>query len=258
MSELGAGLLAELVPARAVPAETRADESPDELFPAERALLGRAVPKRQREFTAGRVCARRALSRLGVPPAPLLTGPDREPVWPPGVVGSITHCEGFRAAVVAWDTDLHAIGIDAEPNGPTPEGVLDRIALPAEQDWIRAAASAAPQVSWDRLLFCAKESVYKAWFPLARAWLGFEDALVTLGDDPAGAAHPAGERVEGAVTRQNGTFVAKLLVPGPVLPDGRPLTVLRGRYKVADGLILAAVAVSPAGGPAGEAAGSGS
>jgi 4'-phosphopantetheinyl transferase EntD len=239
--EAAAALLADVVPPRAIAAETRVDESPAELFPAEAALLARAVEKRRTEFTAGRVCARRALSRLGIAPTPLLAGPNREPLWPAGVVGSITHCEGYRAAVVARARDVLSIGIDAEPNGPTPDGVFERISLPAEGAWVRAATRATPGVHWDRLLFCAKESVYKAWFPLAGRWLGFEDALITLDTDPA--TDPAGHG--GGSAALTGTFTAKVLVPGPTLPDGRELSSMRGRYKVAAGLILAVVAISP-------------
>ena len=256
MPELGAGgsagLLAAVVPAAAVAAETRADVSESELFPAEEALIARAVPKRRREFVAGRVCARRALARLGCEPMPLLAGPNREPLWPAGVVGSITHCEGFRAAVVARADDVPSIGIDAEPNGPTPDGVLDRISLPTERAWVREASRAVPPVHWDRLLFCAKEAVYKTWFPLAGAWLGFEDALVSLDAVPPSASPPGvttsggGLRGTGAPWRQAGTFTAKLLVTGPTLPDGRRLTTLSGRFLVAEGLILTGIALRPA------------
>jgi 4'-phosphopantetheinyl transferase EntD len=81
-------------------------------------------------------------------------------------------------------------------------------------------------VSWDRLLFSAKESVYKAWFPLAGRWLGFEEAVITI--DPAA-----------------GVFTARLLVPGPVT-GGRPLTGFSGRWTAGHGLVLTAIAV-PAG-----------
>ncbi|WP_045878091.1 4'-phosphopantetheinyl transferase superfamily protein [Pseudofrankia sp. DC12] len=259
MPEVGvgaaAGLLAGLVPAKAVAAETRVDESESELFPPEEALIARAVPKRRREFTAGRVCARRAMARLGIAPTPLLAGPNREPLWPAGVVGSITHCEGYRAAAAARAEHVLSLGIDAEPNGPTPDGVFERISLPAESSWVRAAARAEPEVHWDRLLFCAKESVYKTWFPLAGGWLGFEEALVTLDDGPATGrpadGGPPGDRPTGDAARPGGTarrtgsFTAKLLVAGPVLPDGQRLTLLRGRYLVTAGLILAVVAISP-------------
>jgi 4'-phosphopantetheinyl transferase EntD len=235
-----AALLGAVVPGVAVAVETFADDPDAMLFPAEEAVIERAVAKRRREFTTGRVCARRALARLGIEPGPLLPGPKREPLWPAGVVGSITHTDGYRAAAVAWARQLVSVGIDAEPNGPTPEGVLERVSLPSEREWISRVAAGAAEVSWDRLLFCAKESVYKAWFPLAQAWLGFEDAEITLtGDQPAPAGAGAGQRT--------GTFSARLLVEGPLLPDGRRLSTLRGRFVVGQGLIVTAVAVEPAG-----------
>jgi 4'-phosphopantetheinyl transferase EntD len=80
-----------------------------------------------------------------------------------------------------------------------------------------------PAVHWDRLLFSAKESVYKAWFPLAKRWLGFEDAVVTL--DPSAE-----------------TFAARLLVSGPLL-GGRRLTGFSGRWLIRDGLVLTAIAL---------------
>jgi 4'-phosphopantetheinyl transferase EntD len=81
----------------------------------------------------------------------------------------------------------------------------------------------APTPSWDRLLFSAKESVYKAWFPLTRRWLGFDEAAVTI-------------------NAANGTFSVRLLVQGPML-DGRRLTGFTGRWLARDGLILTAIAV---------------
>ena len=69
-------------------------------------------------------------------------GAKREPLWPAGVVGSITHCDGYRAAAVARATDLATVGIDAEPHEPLPDGVLAAIALPAEPP--RAARARRP------------------------------------------------------------------------------------------------------------------
>jgi 4'-phosphopantetheinyl transferase EntD len=157
-----------------------------------------------------------------VPPAPLLPGAQREPLWPAGVVGSLTHCAGYRAAAVARRSDIVAIGIDAEPHGPLPDGVLEVVTRAEERPRLGRLASAEPGVRWDRLLFCAKESVYKAWFPLTGRWLGFEDASVTL--------LPGGE------------FRAELRVPGPAL-DGRELTGFHGRWLVDADLLLTAVTV---------------
>jgi 4'-phosphopantetheinyl transferase EntD len=106
---------------------------------------------------------------------------------------------------------------------PLPAGLIGDIALPEERQWIDRAWAEDPGVNWDRLLFSIKESIYKAWFPLARTWLGFEDAGV-------------------AIDRANGIFAAHLLVPGPTL-GGRKLDGFRGRWLAAEGLLLSAIAL---------------
>jgi 4'-phosphopantetheinyl transferase EntD len=219
-----------ILPATARCAEAFSDEADQTPFPEEMARVANAVDKRRREFATGRSCARDALRELGIAPGPILAGERGMPQWPPGVVGSITHCAGYRAAAVARSSDLLAIGIDAEPDGPLPDGVLDVVSLPAERARLRALAEAVPQVPWDRVLFSAKESVYKAWFPLTRRWLGFEEADITIGT------------VDGA---RDGTVEARFLVPGPAA-GGRSLTGLSGRWLARDGLVLTAVTVPPA------------
>jgi 4'-phosphopantetheinyl transferase EntD len=165
--------------------------------------------------------------RLGHAPTAIRPGPKREPLWPGGVVGSITHCVGYRAAAVAPSVVMASIGIDAEPHGALPEGVEEAIALPVERAMLDALYQVHPGIHWDRLLFSAKESVYKAWYPLTGRVLGFEDARLTI--DP-----------------HRETFEARLLVPG-VRRDGRtPLTGFTGRFSVRDGLILTAVTVAAA------------
>lgn len=113
--------------------------------------------------------------------------------------------------------------MDAEPHGTLPAGVLPLIASQAEQAHLSKLAGAVPAVCWDRILFSAKESVYKAWFPIARCWLDFAEAEVRIGAD-------------------SGTFTARLLVPAPVV-DGVSLAVLHGRWSVDDGRIRTAIAV---------------
>jgi 4'-phosphopantetheinyl transferase EntD len=210
-------------------AETFADED-CALFPAEEAVIARAVEKRRREFVTGRWCARRALATLDLPPAPIVPGERGAPGWPPGIVGAITHCAGYRAAVVARTTEIVTCGIDAEPNEAVPEGVLDAISLPHERAWVAELGYSHRSVSWDRLLFSAKESVYKAWFPLAGSWLDFTEARISVVPD----------------AERHGTFQAELLVPGPVLPGGRPLTGFTGRWLVDRGLVLTAITVAAA------------
>lgn len=219
-------MIGEILPAGASSAEAFADPPDAALFPEEAAMMARAVDKRRREFTTGRSCARRALGGLGVAPAPILAGERGDPRWPPGIVGSITHCAGYRAAAVARRRDLVTIGLDAEPDDALPDALLARISIPAERARLRDLAAAAPGVCWDRLLFSAKESVYKAWFPLTLQWLGFEDADITI--DPA-----------------DGTFDARLLAPAPVA-GGAPLRGFTGRWLARDGLVVTAIAVPAA------------
>ncbi|WP_231332539.1 4'-phosphopantetheinyl transferase family protein [Actinomadura graeca] len=187
------------------------------LFPEEEPVVARAVDKRRREFTTVRWCAREALAGLGMPPVPITRGERGAPRWPDGVVGSMTHCDGYRAAAVARSGDVAALGIDAEPHGPLPDGVLEAIAREEELPLLEELGRASPDVHWDRLLFCAKEAVYKAWFPVARRWLGFEDATLVL--DPGG------------------TFTAEILVPDP------PFRGFTGRWTAGRGLIATAITV---------------
>ncbi|HSR93719.1 MAG TPA: 4'-phosphopantetheinyl transferase superfamily protein [Solirubrobacterales bacterium] len=227
-------MLERILPAGATVVATREDRDAA-LYPQEEAAVGRAVEKRRREFVTARACAREALAQLGRPPAAIPSGSRGEPLWPAGIVGSITHCDGYRACAVARAEDLIALGVDAEPNQPLPDGLLADIALPAEREWLRDLGRQMPETHWDRLLFSIKESVYKAWFPLAERWLGFEDATVE-------------------VDRRQGSFSARLLVPGPPV-GGRELRGFRGRWLVADGLVLAAIALPATGaGPAATAA----
>ena len=98
-------------------------------LPEEEPLIARSVAKRRNEFITVRHCARIALGQLGVPPVPILKGDKGEPCWPDGVVGSLTHCTGYRGAVVGRSAAVRSVGIDAEPHDVLPNGVLDAISL---------------------------------------------------------------------------------------------------------------------------------
>jgi 4'-phosphopantetheinyl transferase EntD len=208
-----------LLPPAAECAEDFGAPGKPELFPAEEAVVARAVEKRRREFSSVRCCARAALGRIGMPPVPILPGERGAPRWPAGIVGSMTHCAGYRAAAVARSRDLLTVGIDAEPDEPLPDGVLSYVSLPGERAMLQDLR-AVPGASWDRLLFGAKESVYKAWFPLAGRWLGFEDAEVSI--SPA-----------------DGTWRARLLIS---VPQGIPAT-FTGRWLAASGILLTVTTV---------------
>ena len=193
-------------------------------LPEEEPLIAKSVAKRRNEFITVRYCARIALGELGLPPVPILKGDKGEPCWPDGVVGSLTHCTGYRGAVVGRSAAVRSVGIDAEPHDTLPHGVLDAISLPEERGEIPQVMSA--DLHWDRILFCAKEATYKAWFPLTKRWLGFEDAHITFEADGPGSA--------------TGGFVSRILIDGEAL-TGPPLTALRGRWTVERGLVLTAI-----------------
>lgn len=194
-------------------------------MPDEEPLIARSVAKRRNEFITVRHCARIALGQLGLPPVPILKGDKGEPCWPDGVVGSLTHCAGYRGAVVARSPVVRSVGVDAEPHDVLPDGVLDAISLEAERRQIEAMAALPIGLHWDRILFCAKEATYKAWFPLTKRWLGFEDAHITFDVDGSGSV---------------GGFESAILVDGSTL-SGPPLTALRGRWSVNRGLVLTAI-----------------
>ncbi|SDI45754.1 4'-phosphopantetheinyl transferase EntD (siderophore biosynthesis) [Actinokineospora alba] len=215
-------MIERILPAAVIAVEAYDDPPDAVLFPEEEQVIAKSVEKRRREFTTARHCARLALARLGLPPAPILPGERGAPGWPDGVVGSMTHCAGYRAAVLARDTDIVTVGIDAEPHQPLPDGVEKVVTRPEERVHLAELAAADPAVHWDKLLFAAKESVYKAWFPLTHKWLGFDDARITIG--------PAG------------TFEAELMVPGPVIESGT-LAGFSGRWLVDRGLVVTAISL---------------
>jgi 4'-phosphopantetheinyl transferase EntD len=151
-----------------------------ELYPVEEELIAGASERRRREFAEARWCAREALRRLGVTPGAIPADGGGVPLWPDGVVGSITHKGGYRAAVVARREDLAGVGIDAEPDERLPDGVLETIASPGELDLLEALLERRPGLAWDRLLFCAKEAAVKAMQPLGVGVAGVRSVEVSL------------------------------------------------------------------------------
>jgi 4'-phosphopantetheinyl transferase EntD len=211
-------MIEELLPREVVSVAITGDDPSASLLPEEAAQFGWAVEARVQEFTTARTCARRALVRLGLPVTPILRGPKREPLWPSGVVGSITHCRGYRVAVVALQQKVLAIGIDAETNERLPTGVVDLVTLASERRWLTQASK---DIHWDRLLFSAKESFFKTWHPLTGLYLDFQDVEVTF------------EREQRIFHARLGVSASKLI--------GREQSAFTGRFLVTDRLILTAV-----------------
>jgi 4'-phosphopantetheinyl transferase EntD len=170
---------AALFPEGVVAAELRGPGEPSCLKPEEARSVERAVPKRIREFAAGRQCARRALAELGRVDVPLPVAPDRQPVWPPGVVGSITHTTGLCAAVVAESGRLAALGVDTELSGAVKPELWPTICVAAETAWLSALAP-GERAAAVTLLFSAKEAFYKCQYSLVGERLSFDDLCVTV------------------------------------------------------------------------------
>jgi 4'-phosphopantetheinyl transferase EntD len=216
-------MIETLVP-RSVFAERFSDVPESTMFSLEAAAVANAVAERRREFGTVRDCARKALLQLGVPAVAILPDADGAPLWPAGVVGSMTHCTGYRAAAVARSDELCSVGIDAEPHAAVSKEALDLILRDEERAHLLALEDTHPSLHWGRILFCAKEAVYKAWFPLTRRWLDFDDVSATV--------HP------------DGTFRARLRVRDPRMASA-DRNGLAGRWVVDRGLIAAATSVTP-------------
>jgi 4'-phosphopantetheinyl transferase EntD len=219
-------MIESLFPSDVGVAESTRDLPDAFLFPEEAEFIAGATTERLTEFRTGRWCARRALAQLGYPELPILCASCREPVWPTGSVGSITHCDGYRAAVAARSSQFAGIGIDAEPNAPLLDDVLEMISTEREYQWV-ADADESP-ICRGRLLFSAKESLFKAWYPATREWLDFKD-------------------VEVFVERDQQSFLAMLTGEASCRLQGRSLPDLHefvGRFQFSDRLILTAVTLS--------------
>lgn len=188
-------------------------------------LLLRSTPSRRREFITARSCARDALGELGFSPQPILSGRFGEPLWPTGAVGSITHCMGYRAAIAGLAKDFDTLGVDAEPHRALPNGVLARVLEGnVEYRLLAWVADHYPLINWDRLMFSAKESVYKAWYPLTGRWLDFRDVRLSINPE-------------------SNTFRAGLLTDGTRRDGQTPLGELGGWFLVERDLIITVVAL---------------
>lgn len=212
------GLAEGLLPRGAVVRECRIPDLVEPFCPGE-APAG-ASPKRQREYLAGRWCARAALAAFGVPPSPLPMRPDRTPAWPDAFVGSIAHSEHYCAAAVAPRAVLVAIGIDIEEVERFDSGVLYAICTDGERAALDRAGEAARPIA-GCVLFSAKEAFYKCQYTLTGSWLDFDAAEIRL-------------------LPESGAFEVNVLrgLP-PELPGAR----FMGRYSVTRDLVATAIGI---------------
>lgn len=207
-----------LLPPHVAVVETTFDEldAGVQLSLGEMEIVSNAVPSRQDEFRTGRLCAHRAMARLGADDGPVLRRSDGGPAWPPGVVGSITHCDGYRAAAVAWSMQISHIGIDAERHARIEYGAFALVTSERERLIVEALRRKRPELHWDCITFSAKESSFKALASLSPSSFTFADVVV---------------RVE-----ETGSFSASS-------PSGSEPGQLFGRWAVRGGLVQTAVAI---------------
>jgi 4'-phosphopantetheinyl transferase EntD len=196
------------------------------LHPGESSTIAHAAIARQREFAVGRACAREALSRLGVAPSAIPRNDARAPVWPAGVTGSITHCRAYCAAALGRSSQLRALGLDAERTGRVTPRILERVTSEAERQALRKASSQQGSADLATLVWCAKESVLKCLASATGRMPGPREIAIELA--------PSG-------------FTARLRSRELASLD---VTLLHGRSACHGDLVLAAVALPLADGPA--------
>jgi 4'-phosphopantetheinyl transferase EntD len=151
-----------------------ADQGKPWIHPEEERILSpRACTKKRTEFVLGRTAVRQALRELGEKYAPVLRGGYGEPLWPDGILGSITHCWPWAVALVVRSGRPFAIGIDLESLEKTGRADISRvICTAAELDWVRHGSSSNKRLA---MIFSAKETVYKGFHRFCRQYIDFQD-----------------------------------------------------------------------------------
>jgi 4'-phosphopantetheinyl transferase EntD len=196
---------------------------PVAMDPQEGIAVKDAVPRRVAEFHAGRAAARAAMVALGMPPRPIPMGPDRAPIWPDGLAGSISHSADACVAAVGLRDDWAGVGVDLEEATALDPLLVAEICTRSEQRWL-GQQPPSERGLMAKLIFSAKEAAYKAQYPISRVVFGFDVLEITIDRDrtrfeavfqssqgsiPAGAvlvgsyAHAAGLLVTGVAIRQS-------------------------------------------------------
>lgn len=198
---------------------------------AERRLVSRAVESRKSDFGDARWCAHQVLRRWGRD-APILRGEKGMPLFPAGTVGTLSHTEGLRGALVGDAGQWRSLGMDVEQADPLPGGVFHAVTSTSER-WAlsRLAGSSQCENQLGTVLFSAKESVYKSWFPLAGRFLDFDEAELSLEVDSG--------RI--GTGRAGGRWTARILT------DPTPVEEITGSWIIRDGYVATVCAVAPVG-----------
>lgn len=149
------------------------------LFPEEAAYIENSVEKRRREFSASRTLARYGMRFFGVSTQPILVGTMRQPLWPAGMIGSITHTETHCAVALGRSCDALSIGIDMETEGRVTRDLWPYI-FTSEESAVLKALPAERQLKIAGYMFSAKEAYFKMQFPLTALLAGFTDVTTHM------------------------------------------------------------------------------
>lgn len=154
------------------------------------------------------------MAQIGFPVAEIPMAQDRSPVWPDGLVGSITHCAGICLAVVAQTQTARSIGIDIEPETALPPDLEDIVCTSAEREWLNTQP-ADQRGLWAICVFSAKESAYKASYPVTRKLIGFSEMAVAFRGDGTGfVAQTAGlDPMNGHLIRAGHHVICATVIP---------------------------------------------
>lgn len=170
------------LPASLIISVSTIDAAQGPLGPEEAKLLGGATHARRREFTAGRVLARRALEQKGLRQVDIVQSAFGAPIWPTGICGSIAHSSTHAAIAVARTTHIRSVGIDID-DGRDLEDATQDVATKAELRRLVNHPLAVSEAGAARLVFCAKEALYKCQAPLTGDNdLSFADVELFLGE----------------------------------------------------------------------------
>lgn len=219
--------LARLFGPEVAASELRGVCEPQLLLREELRCVSRARLPRRQEFAAGRVCARHAMAQLGIMGYALGMAADRQPEWPPGLVGSITHTQGYCGAVVAERRRMRSVGLDAEVVADVTPNLWPRICAPSERAWLGTLPAGSAQRA-AALIFAAKEAYYKCQFPLTGEALGFLDVTVRCDD----------------LAADHGQFS---MLPQRAIELDRSYPPPSGRFRFHEGYVCAGVAVRDVG-----------
>ena len=156
--------------------------SNQKLHPAEENYFSQlSSVSRKEHYRSGRICAGEVLSKLGTLGQPVLRDPQtREPLWPEGISGAITHSGNWAAAAAGKTSDVSGIGIDLEDLERQVDSRISRhVCIPEEQKWLQECGEDFLEQNL-KIIFSAKESIFKAFFPYTRTYLHFHDARILM------------------------------------------------------------------------------